>query len=82
MCEDGRPRKSEYRRFKIQGAERNDDFANMAQMLHRRLRYLSEDAAAGKVSGKEKKFGKRPDLLLIDGGSSAEKVRSARAGSP
>ena len=67
VFEDGRPRKADYRRFKIQGAERNDDFANMAQMLHRRLRYLSQDAGA-KISGKEKKFGKRPDLLLIDGG--------------
>jgi len=68
VFEDGRPRKADYRRFKIQGAERNDDFANMGQMLRRRLRYLSAGTGLGKVSSKEKKFGKRPDLLLIDGG--------------
>ena len=68
VFEDGRARKADYRRFKIQGAERNDDFANMAQMLQRRLRYLREDGGAGVAAGKEKKFGKRPDLLLIDGG--------------
>src|SRR5450755_2382356 len=47
VFEDGRARKADYRRFKIQGAERNDDFANMAQMLQRRLRYLREDGGAG-----------------------------------
>jgi excinuclease ABC subunit C len=62
VFEDGRPRKADYRRFKIQG-DGNDDFANMAQMLRRRLRYLNEPAG-----GKEKKFARRPDLLLIDGG--------------
>jgi len=65
VFEDGKPRKSDYRRFKIQGAEANDDVANMAQMLRRRLRYISANA---EVSGKDKKFSKRPGLLLIDGG--------------
>ena len=68
VFEDGKPRKSEYRRFKIQGSERNDDFANMAQMLRRRLRYLRPGADDEAVTGKEKKFARRPHLLLIDGG--------------
>ena len=68
VFEDGKPRKSEYRRFKIQGSEKNDDFANMAQMLRRRLRYLQPDADSRPSAGKEKKFARRPHLLLIDGG--------------
>ena len=68
VFEDGKPRKADYRRFKIQGSEKNDDFANMAQMLRRRLRYLQPGAEDGKALGKDKKFGKRPHLLLIDGG--------------
>jgi excinuclease ABC subunit C len=68
VFEDGKARKSEYRRFKIQGAEKNDDFANMAQMLRRRLRYLQPGADEDAVSGKDKKFARRPHLLLIDGG--------------
>ena len=75
VFEDGRPKKSDYRRFKIQGAERNDDYTNMAQMLRRRLRYLQpRDVAAGlapavaPADGRDKKFSKRPNLLLIDGG--------------
>jgi excinuclease ABC subunit C len=67
VFEDGKPAKSEYRRFKIQGDERNDDFANMAQMLRRRLRYLTADALPP-AAGKERKFARRPSLLLIDGG--------------
>jgi excinuclease ABC subunit C len=67
VFEDGKPRKSDYRRFKIQGGEVNDDFANMAQMLRRRLRYL-QPGAEGETTGREKKFARRPNLLLIDGG--------------
>ncbi len=63
VFEDAKPKKGDYRRFKIQGAEKNDDFSNMAQMLRRRLRYLHVDGA-----GKDKKFSRRPNLLLIDGG--------------
>jgi len=68
VFEEGKARKSEYRRFKIQGAEKNDDFANMAQMLRRRLRYLRPGAEEDAVAGKDKKFARRPHLLLIDGG--------------
>jgi len=68
VFENGKPAKSEYRRFKIQGDERNDDFANMQQMLRRRLRYISPDDTQPKQLGREKKFAKRPGLLLIDGG--------------
>jgi excinuclease ABC subunit C len=74
VFEDGRPRKSDYRRFKIQGVEANDDVGNMAQMLRRRLRYLIPKDLARPSSldrpsaGKDKKFAKRPSLLLIDGG--------------
>jgi len=68
VFEDGKPRKSEYRRFKIQGSEKNDDFANMAQMLRRRLRYLRPGVDDDATLGKDKKFARRPHLLLIDGG--------------
>ncbi len=67
VFEDGRPAKTEYRRFKIQGDERNDDFANMKQMLQRRLRYLTADVLPASA-GRERKFAKRPGLVIIDGG--------------
>jgi excinuclease ABC subunit C len=67
VFENGRPAKAEYRRFKMQGDERNDDVANMKQLLRRRLRYLTDEGAVA-GSGREKKFAKRPSLLLVDGG--------------
>jgi excinuclease ABC subunit C len=57
VFEDGLPRKSEYRKFKIRGlGEAPDDFAAMREVVGRRYRRLSEE-------GKE-----FPDLVLIDGG--------------
>jgi len=67
---EGRPRKSEYRRFTIHYDRGSNDFAMMQEALRRRLRYLratSESSEEGALLRKEK-FHHRPDLLLIDGG--------------
>ncbi|MFH1191206.1 MAG: excinuclease ABC subunit UvrC [Candidatus Omnitrophota bacterium] len=52
----GRPDKNNYRRFRIKGFDRRDDYKMMAEVLRRRYARLL----------KEKKA--LPDLLLIDGG--------------
>jgi excinuclease ABC subunit C len=62
VCEDGRMRKGEYRKFRIRGVgsgapiAMNNDFAAMHEVVHRRYRRVLE---AG---------GPFPDLVLIDGG--------------
>ena len=62
---DGRPRKSDYRRFKVKDMAGPNDYASMEQVLTRRFRrYLDGD----------EKFADRPDLLLIDGGHEHVKV--------
>ena len=59
VYQDGRPRKSEYRKFRIRDLEVQDDYASMYQAVMRRFqRYLDGD----------EKFASLPDLLLIDGG--------------
>lgn len=59
VFEDGKPRKGDYKKFKIRDLSDQDDYASMEQALRRRFtHYLQED----------KGFEKRPDLLLIDGG--------------
>ncbi len=59
VFQDGRPKKSDYRRFKVEGLKDQDDYASMRQVVSRRFRhYLSQD----------KGFDRAPDLLLIDGG--------------
>ena len=62
---DGRPRKRDYRRFKLKDMTGPDDYASMEQVLTRRFRrYLDGD----------EKFSDKPDLLLIDGGWEHVKV--------
>ncbi len=66
VLEDGLPRKSEYRRFRINGVEGNDDFAAMHEVLHRRLtNYLRQRDLPASERGK---FAYPPQLLLVDGG--------------
>jgi excinuclease ABC subunit C len=67
VVEDGLPKKSEYRRFKIKGDQGNDDFAAMEQVLTRRLTaYLAERNRP--VADPNAKFSYPPQLLLVDGG--------------
>jgi excinuclease ABC subunit C len=61
VCEDGRMKKGEYRKFRIRGAGlagrvAPDDFAAMREVVQRRYRKILEDG------------GPFPDLILIDGG--------------
>jgi excinuclease ABC subunit C len=59
VFQDGKPKKSEYKKFKLEGLENQDDYASMHQILKRRFtRYQAGD----------KGFDSAPDLLLIDGG--------------
>ena len=55
----GKPHKSDYKRFKLEGLENQDDYASMHQVLTRRFLHFK----AG-----DKGFDEAPDLLLIDGG--------------
>jgi excinuclease ABC subunit C len=61
VCEDGRMKKAEYRKFRIRGGLNparlgSDDFAAMREVVQRRYRKVLEDG------------GPFPDLILIDGG--------------
>jgi excinuclease ABC subunit C len=62
---DGKPDNKEYRRFKIKTVEGADDFASMAEIIERRFKRALEERIHG---GEEGKFGKMPDLIIIDGG--------------
>ncbi|MGH9188000.1 MAG: excinuclease ABC subunit UvrC [Acidimicrobiales bacterium] len=67
VLEDGLPKKSDYRRFKIRDVPGNDDFAAMEEVLTRRLTaYLAERGTP--VSERPGKFAYPPQLLLVDGG--------------
>ncbi|MEX0592748.1 MAG: excinuclease ABC subunit UvrC [Nitriliruptoraceae bacterium] len=68
VFEDGLPRKSAYRRFKVT-RDTNDDVAAMREVLERRFRPRPAERGDGSdgAAGPEK-FALRPDLVVIDGG--------------
>lgn len=67
VMEDGLPRPSEYRRFKVKTVDQNDDYAAMEEVLTRRLTaYLAEREKP--VDERRRRFAYPPQLLLVDGG--------------
>lgn len=65
VYERGKPKRNDYRKFKIRGIKGADDYGSMREMLTRRfthgLRERRENAELGK-------FTVFPDLILMDGG--------------
>lgn len=59
VFQDGKPRKSDYKRFKLEGLLNQDDYASMHQVVKRRFAHYKDG---------DKGFAEAPDLLLIDGG--------------
>ncbi|MGZ4715037.1 MAG: excinuclease ABC subunit UvrC, partial [Acidimicrobiia bacterium] len=66
VLEDGLPKRSDYRRFKIRDQEGQDDFAAMEEALTRRFRRYLLERDEGARAGK--RFSYPPNLLVIDGG--------------
>jgi excinuclease ABC subunit C len=69
VFEDGLPRKSDYRRFKVKEQDGMDDFKAMGEVVGRRfVRYVQEQKRETKPGERPRKFAYRPQLVLIDGG--------------
>ena len=60
VFENGEPKRSHYRKFKIKTVEGPNDFASLKEVLTRRLNELEK--------GENESFKNRPDLIVIDGG--------------
>ena len=65
VFEDGKPKKKDYKRFKIEALTDQDDYASMAQVIRRRFAHY-KDGDSG--------FENAPDLILIDGGVAHARV--------
>ena len=66
---DGKPCKKDYKRFKVEGLQDQDDYASMGQVVTRRFAHYKNGDSG---------FDQGPDVLLIDGGAAhAEIARSA-----
>ena len=60
VYERGKPKRSDYRKFRIKSVQGPNDYASMEEVLTRRFTHES--------SGEFDSFAKVPDLILMDGG--------------
>lgn len=71
VFEQGKPKKSDYRKFKIKSVVGPNDYASMEEVIERRMERL-------KKQEEENSFTKMPSVIFMDGGkgqvSSAQKV--------
>ena len=65
VYEKGKPKRNDYRKFKIKGVQGADDYASMEEVLTRRFTHGLEEQAEGKELGSFQTF---PDLIMMDGG--------------
>jgi len=71
VFEGGKPKKSDYRKFKMKTVAGPDDYACMREVLTRRFTHGLEEMEKLKEKGEDTDFGsftRFPDLLLMDGG--------------
>ena len=67
VFEDGKPKKKDYKRFKVEALTNQDDYASMAQIIRRRFSHYKDGNSGFEVA---------PDLVLIDGGIAHARVAS------
>jgi excinuclease ABC subunit C len=71
VYEKGKPKRSDYRKFKIKAVSGPDDYACMKEVLTRRFRHGLEEEREltdKKLTTEYGSFTKFPDLILMDGG--------------
>lgn len=71
VFEKGKPKRSDYRKFKIKWVKGADDYASMAEVLERRFTHGLEEQKELSEKMDNTEFGsftKFPDLIMMDGG--------------
>ena len=71
VYEKGKPKRSDYRKFKIKSVSGPDDYACMWEVLTRRFRHGMEESRELEEQEMDQEYGsftKFPDLILMDGG--------------
>ena len=71
VYEDGRPKRSDYRKFKIRTVKGPDDYASMREVLTRRFSHGLREVREHRESGEDLSAGsftRFPDLIMMDGG--------------
>lgn len=71
VYEKGKPKRSDYRKFKIKNVQGPDDYASMEEVLTRRFTHGLEERKELEEKGRSFELGsfsRFPDLILMDGG--------------
>ncbi|EGD52665.1 excinuclease ABC, C subunit [Thermoanaerobacter ethanolicus JW 200] len=68
---DGKPKKSQYRKFNIKYVEGQDDYESMREVIERRFLHGIQEKELiekGELKEDKAKFAEMPDLIFVDGG--------------
>ncbi|MCR4955769.1 MAG: excinuclease ABC subunit UvrC [Lachnospiraceae bacterium] len=65
--EDGKPKKNDYRKFRLKTVQGPDDYASMHEVLTRRFTHAMKEMEEG-VEENYGRFTRLPDLIMMDGG--------------
>ncbi len=71
VYENGRPKRNDYRKFKIKWVKGANDYASMNEVLTRRFSHGLKEAESLKEKGVDEELGsftRFPDLIMMDGG--------------
>lgn len=71
VYENGKPKRNDYRKFKIKWVKGANDYASMEEVLTRRFVHGLEEREQKKQEGEDTSFGSFtvfPDLIMMDGG--------------
>lgn len=71
VYEKGRPKRSDYRKFKLRTVSRPDDYASMHEVLTRRFRHGMQEREELREKERPEELGsftRFPDIILMDGG--------------
>ena len=77
VYEDGKPKRNNYRKFRIKSVKGPDDYASMREVLTRRFRHGIEEREKLDMEEKDYKLGSFsnfPDILMMDGGKGQVKL--------
>lgn len=71
VYEKGKPKRSDYRKFRIKSVQGPNDYASMEEVLTRRFVHGLDEQEARRKENLDEKFGsftRFPDLIMMDGG--------------
>lgn len=68
VFEGGKPKRSDYRKFKIKTVLGPNDYASMEEVIYRRFNRYKMETENSKKASEAGKFSSLPDIIFIDGG--------------